>query len=117
MYKWNWNFEFKGIKKIADLLRKLNEKNGKYIDDWKEFFTRNLILFFYINDFIESYGNRTKIEQYHFLLDMFNKKELSTQQKKAINGIIFFGIIPKLREKKYLLSKEDYDNYLKNKNL
>jgi len=55
------------------------------------------------------------LRKIHRKLKMFNKKYLSYKENKKVKAISFFGIVLKLKNNNYLLSKETYEIYLNKK--
>lgn len=88
-----------------DMIKLLDAvKKNKFIQLTSEFFSRNLLLYLYNEGAFKPthYNNFNPSEDYYFMLDMFNKRkkeDIFPAQRKKINAIIFFHIIPFLKQK------------------
>ena len=74
-------------------------ENNNYISLSSEFFSRKLIKFLYDSGAFKAtiYNNQRPINDYKFLLNMFNKRDkdsISSAQNKKINAIILSSVNP-----------------------
>ncbi|SDH93868.1 hypothetical protein [Proteiniclasticum ruminis] len=100
-------FNRKDLNKLSNTYEKLFKlkkalKDNRYIGLSSEFFSRDLLQFFYDAHILDSdYNEYNGESDYIFLLEMFNKRKKSSitaKQNRKINAIIIYQIIPYLNE-------------------
>ncbi|MGL4769184.1 MAG: hypothetical protein ACRCW6_03090 [Mycoplasmoidaceae bacterium] len=114
-----------GYKEIDDIAKKIDEirnysiKNNekdKDLENWKELFNKKLLLYLWINGFIQSYKDKTARKQFDFLVEMkyMKRKENPTEKQNVKIWCMIFGkkgIFEKLKEKGYCITKDQFQKY------
>ena len=90
------------VKIKEDLFKLLHHiENNDFIELTSEFFTRKLINYLYDEGaFDNNYNSYDGYNDYEFFLKMFNKRDksmISRNQRKKINAIIIFSLLPYLK--------------------